>query len=237
MSHNSASTTPPPTTVQLNPATNSMAASLPTADLGFEALGEKMTMFTMRFEESMERKRRQILEEKHEFGKAMAEDKDSQRTLRKEIEHYKQREQDIVDMIKQEAAEVAEAESVIAQISRKKISREEHYKQLQAQIEELQETVKKKRELKAQERQTLASQASQNAPELAFWEEYLGMRIEGVGLADHLKIVFTHLVDSDWTKEFWFIDAVDPVVDRLNETRDFASFLKEIRELFKRIAE
>lgn len=31
------------------------------------------------------------------------------------------------------------------------------------------------------------------------------MRIEGAGVLDHLKIVYTHMVDSDWTKEFYFI--------------------------------
>lgn len=31
------------------------------------------------------------------------------------------------------------------------------------------------------------------------------MRIEGAGVTDHLKIVYTHIVDSDWSKEFSFI--------------------------------
>ena len=31
------------------------------------------------------------------------------------------------------------------------------------------------------------------------------MRIEGAGVTDHLKIIYTHIVDSDWLKEFWFI--------------------------------
>lgn len=33
----------------------------------------------------------------------------------------------------------------------------------------------------------------------------MGMRIEGAGIADHLKITYTHLVDADWSKEFWFV--------------------------------
>jgi hypothetical protein len=31
------------------------------------------------------------------------------------------------------------------------------------------------------------------------------MKIEGAGIADHLKITYTHLVDPDWDKEFWFV--------------------------------
>lgn len=59
--------------------------------------------------------------------------------------------------------------------------------------------------MRAAERKILSSQASRNAPELLFWEDYLGMRIEGAGVTDHLKFVFTHIIDSDWTKEFSFI--------------------------------
>jgi kinetochore protein Spc25, fungi type len=98
------------------------------------------------------------------------------------------------------------------------------------------------------------------------------MRIEGAGVTDRLKIVYTHIIDSDWTKEFSFIinmvtrdyegkccifsllllytagthsllviqcrpsldrEVVGRSVDKLNETRDFVLFLKEMRQLFK----
>lgn len=42
-------------------------------------------------------------------------------------------------------------------------------------------------------------------PELAFWEDHLGMRIDGAGVADHLKITFTHLVERDCAREFWVV--------------------------------
>lgn len=31
------------------------------------------------------------------------------------------------------------------------------------------------------------------------------MRIEGAGVPDHLKIIYTHIIDSDWMKQFHFI--------------------------------
>lgn len=106
------------------------------------------------------------------------------------------------------------------------------------------------------------------------------MRIEGAGIADHLKITYTHLVDADWGKEFWFVVSMmsrdyegiyiypcallgvfaawdsptnccpsvtkcrpklDPeevarVVDKLNESREFSPFLKDMRQLFKKAA-
>ena len=31
------------------------------------------------------------------------------------------------------------------------------------------------------------------------------MRIAGTSVADHLKIIFTHLCEKDWDTEYWFI--------------------------------
>ena len=74
------------------------------------------------------------------------------------------------------------------------------------------------------------------------------MRIEGAGVADHLKIVFTHVLESDWEKEYVFVvnmskrdyevvqcrprlpeGVIQEAVGRLNETRNFGGFLKEMR--------
>ena len=128
----------------------------------------------------------------------------------------------------EEAGEVAEAQAAIADMERKKRMKDDHKENLLVQIEETKLAIEKKRasrlalslhicllmkltffflsfQVRAAERQALAIQQSKNAPELAFWEDHLGMRIEGAGIADHLKITYTHLVDADWSKEFWFV--------------------------------
>jgi len=53
------------------------------------------------------------------------------------------------------------------------------------------------------ERRALAAQASKNGPELTFWEEHLAMKLEGVK-EDILRIVFSHVYESDWTRECSF---------------------------------
>lgn len=77
------------------------------------------------------------------------------------------------------------------------------------------------------------------------------MRIEGLGIDDRIKFVFTHVDERDWDRQCWFElnmetkdyqivsaepalddEAVDAVVERLNETRELASFLKAVRALF-----
>lgn len=57
---------------------------------------------------------------------------------------------------------------------------------------------------RSQERRALAAQASRNVPELAFWEEHLAMKIEGVR-EDVLRVVFSHIKENDWTREYSFI--------------------------------
>ena len=49
-----------------------------------------------------------------------------------------------------------------------------------------------------------AAQALKNEPELTFWEDHLAMKLEGVK-EDVLRIVFSHVYESDWTRECSFI--------------------------------
>ena len=53
------------------------------------------------------------------------------------------------------------------------------------------------------ERRALAAQASKNGPELSFWEEHLAMKIVGVK-EDVLRIVYSHISESDWMREYSF---------------------------------
>ena len=77
------------------------------------------------------------------------------------------------------------------------------------------------------------------------------MQIEGAGMADRLKFVFTHVNKKDWEREAWFelctekrdyevgvcrpkveVEKVEACVERLNESRDLTAFLKGMRGLF-----
>ena len=122
---------------------------------------------------------------------------------------------------------------------------------LEKQCAAVREAIAKKRKLIAAEKSALDAQASHNAPELAFWEDYLGLRIEGAGRLDHIRFIFTGIDEKLPEKEFECIlsvemrdyevvatrprldkDVVEATVERLNDTRSVAKFLKEIREGF-----
>lgn len=147
--------------------------------------------------------------------------------------------------------EIAEVEREISTMSSQKASKETTRDALTAQIETVRSAIKKKRSLLSKEKSELAAQATHNQPELAFWEDYLGLRIEGAGRADHIRFVFTCLDDVELEREFEVVvsmerreyeivgtrpklerDVVEGCVERLNETRNIPKFLKEVREAF-----
>jgi kinetochore protein Spc25 len=150
-----------------------------------------------------------------------------------------------------ESAETVEMHNAISTLTQQRDERLSHRDNLKAQIIEVQKAISARREAQLKHRRYLDGQARYNEPELDFWENYLGLRIEGVGQNDRLKFVYTNICELDWDREAWFeLDTserdyqvreyrpkveredVERVLERLNETRDLASFLKGMRELF-----
>lgn len=101
-----------------------------------------------------------------------------------------------------------------------------------------------------QHAQAQNEQARLNAPELAFWEAHLCLRIEGAGKEDRLRFIFSHVDERNWEREAWFEldtarrdyrvvgarpklegDVVETCVEWLNENRELGQFLRGMREL------
>lgn len=141
--------------------------------------------------------------------------------------------------------------AAISALSTQKDERAASRDKLKAEFSDVQRAIAVRREAQQKHSRYLDSQARHNAPELAFWRGYLGLHIEGAGVEDKLKFVFTHVDERDWDREAWFLlsmgqpeyevfdcrpklqkDEVDRVLYRLNEGRDLSLFLKGMRELF-----
>lgn len=106
----------------------------------------------------------------------------------------------------------------------------------------------------AAQREYSAQQDAQsrfNVPELDFWITNLGLRIDGAGREDRLKFIYTHVDERDWDREAWFElitssrdydvkhcrpklekEAVERVLEKVNESRELVVLLKGMRELF-----
>ncbi len=153
--------------------------------------------------------------------------------------------------IVKESQEKAEMQEAISSLTQQRDERLTHRDTLRSQINEIQKTISARREAQLKHRRYLDGQSRYNEPELDFWESYLGLRIEGLGKDDRLKFVYTNVDEREWDREAWFEldtserdykvqeirpkverEEVDRVVERLNESRDLAGFLKGMRELF-----
>ncbi|KTW31970.1 uncharacterized protein T551_00652 [Pneumocystis jirovecii RU7] len=230
---------------------STLLSSLPSISISFDETKAKMMQFTAKFDKFIMNMKEKQLEEKNRHSKAMAGDREIQKTLQNQVENYKQIEKNMLLAVEKEKQEVMEAELSISEFKEKKAMMSEKREYLSQQIQDINQIIQKKRELRANMRHMLIKQASKNQPELKFWEDYLAMKIEGVK-DDFLKIVFTHIDENDWMREFYFIinlsqrdyevtecspplTTINEIVLKLNQSRDFFEFLKDMRKDFKKI--
>ncbi|KAK9480681.1 chromosome segregation protein Spc25-domain-containing protein [Lipomyces japonicus] len=226
--------------------------SVPQFVFDFEKLQLKMNTFHGKFDEFIANGREKVLADRNVFENEIAEAKEQQQHLLIQIKHYKDKEAELTQENAREQQEVQETEQSIAEFTQKKQELTVLRDAVIRQITETQKMLEKLRQERSNERSKLLAQSSLNAPELAFWEKNLGMRIEGVQ-DDCLKVIFTLVSESAWDKEYYVLidlgardyeiqkcepqldkNVLEDLIVRLNESRDFSRFLKELRMAFKR---
>ncbi|KAF1943067.1 hypothetical protein EJ02DRAFT_374617 [Clathrospora elynae] len=229
----------------------SMADQLPSINFGFNDLRSRMDQFTARFDAFIEKGRRRVLEERNQFRINIAELHDDERMKERDIKMLEHKTAQHTQTLAKESQETSEMQEAISALTLQRDERLSHRDTLRAQIAEIQKSISARREAQLKHRRYLDGQSRYNEPELDFWESYLGLRIEGLGKDDRLKFVYTNVNEREWDHEAWFEldtserdyrvlefrpkverEEVERVVERLNETRDLASFLKGMRELF-----
>lgn len=150
-----------------------------------------------------------------------------------------------------EAAEAREIQEAVASLSDQRDKHAQTRDALKAQIATTQREIDARLAAQRAHAAQLDSQARFNLPELDFWVDNLGLKIEGAGKNDHLKFVYTCVDERDWSREAWFElvteardydvrscrprldrEKVERVLERVNETRELAVLLKGMRELF-----
>ncbi|KAG9628155.1 kinetochore protein-like protein spc25, partial [Aureobasidium melanogenum] len=235
----------------LTPDPPSMVDQLPSIKFGFDDLRDRMARFTQRFDDFIEQGRKRVLEERNHFRINMSEIQESQRSRRRELEDMSNKSIAHQNTLAKEAQEHQEMQQQIEELDLQRQNHEAHRDDLRSQISSLQKSINTRRQAQHHHQRQLDNQARHNRPELHFWESHLCMRIEGLGIDDRIKFVYTHVDERDWdrqcafelnmeTKDYQVVavepalddEAVDTVVERLNETRDLAAFLKAMRALF-----
>lgn len=167
------------------------------------------------------------------------------------IEDYQKKEQDYTSLCSAQQKEVDESRDAIESFSSKRDEMDQMRKQLVQQMEKVKDNIRKKKELQLKERKALNEQMALISPEVYFWEQTLGLRIEGVQ-EDVLKFEFTNVDEKDYSRAFsctldlseadykiikckpeLSADVVEAIVKGLNETRRVNLFLKNLRKAFK----
>ncbi|KAI9655376.1 MAG: kinetochore-associated Ndc80 complex subunit spc25 [Bathelium mastoideum] len=174
-----------------------------------------------------------------------------QRMRKRDIEIVELKLETHAQTLSKESQETEEMENAISELSSQRDNRASHRDYLREQVADMQKTIAARREAQQKHARYLDSQARYNIPELDFWQDYLCLRIEGAGIEDRLKFVYSHVSERDWEQEAWFEldmssreykvlhykpkverELVDQVVEKLNESRDLGAFLKGMRGLF-----
>ena len=154
-----------------------------------------------------------------------------------------------------EQSEKAEMNSAIRSLESTHAAHSQTRDRLKQQVAQTQRQIDSKLVAQREYSSKLESQSRLNGPELLFWETCLGVRLEGAGMDDRIKCVFTFDGENGREeREVWFeLDlsrrdyevraiggavqegnikaGVERVVDRLNETRNIGHFLAGMRSL------
>ena len=174
-----------------------------------------MNLFTNRFDDFISQGRKQVLESRNQFRISVAEIHEQSRTTQQKLDTLAQKSSVHNSNIGREAAETVELQDAIGQLSKQKDQSAKVKERLSAEIRQVGEEIEvRQREQRAYE-ERLEEQRRMNGPELRFWTENLGMKIEASETAngksrkvkttaDRLKIVFTHVDEVQWEKECWF---------------------------------
>ena len=155
--------------------------------------------------------------------------------------------------LSKESVEKAEMHAHISSLTAHRDTLSAQNSTLHAELKSLQSTLTARKEAQAKHARYLSSQSRHNIPELSFWEDHLCMRIEGAGVEDRLRFVFTHIIEKDWEREGCFeldtssrdyrvpktvpkLDSseVEALVETMNESRELGPFFKGMREAFVR---
>lgn len=242
-----------------------MADTLPSIDFNFGDLRERMAQFTARFDDFIERGRKRVLEERNAFrmnladaeGRQLSARRDRARPLICSSDQQRQRKQAIHELESKTsshahilAREAQEAEEMHEAIKGLTLQKEEHNRQrdiIKTEIESIQTSIRHKREAQATHQRSLDAQARHNLPELQFWENCLGMHLEGTGVEDRLRFVFDSSGGNESIPECWFElqigreqkvantkprlerDDIEAAQESLQETKQFGLFIKTMR--------
>ncbi|KAI8832194.1 chromosome segregation protein Spc25-domain-containing protein [Chytridium lagenaria] len=215
----------------------------------YDALRRDCAAFLETYDAWVAQKKENILMVKNSYQHKSAEQKEKYLQLKSELDHLQNHMSGLKKAEEREMMETHEMEKTISELSLK------HGNQMMLKDKLEQETYELREQIQSR-RKTLEAIIAQreeverkSKPEAAFFESKLAMKI--LTLKDNLlRFSFTLINSKDWDEEYFFIVDVsneiykvvkcqpeikelDELVGKLNRTRDFYTFLKEVRKAFQ----
>ncbi|KAI9101381.1 chromosome segregation protein Spc25-domain-containing protein [Phlyctochytrium arcticum] len=229
------------------------APSIPTSiDAHLNDLNDECSAFLDRFNVWAATKKKEIEEGRMAYLQTLEEFQARQTQLESQIEALKIKELENEQVFEREKREATEMENEVNELKVQKDEREFARGELLDNVSRMQSDLRRRREDLALKREARRTQHQRLQPELECYEQKLAVQI--IGLQNEiLKFIFTHVNPADWDQEYSFVIDVrrqdyqvidcnpplpilDGLVEWLNSTRDFSTFLKMMRRGFATIA-
>ncbi|PWY98196.1 hypothetical protein BCV70DRAFT_201985 [Testicularia cyperi] len=218
----------------------------------FSSIVATVKSFSHRFKAYTENAISNINDDKAEFDANRMEHRNQLRMLDREIEDAKAAQRELWDTIAHEREQDTSLRTRQQALQAQKASVTQRCNELQAEISELRQKLEIRKKAKEAQREKLKEQMDRNGPELRLLEAKTGCSVTPTKIGDQLKFTFNLMNPDDWSQECHYtIDVsssrykvisispklpstvLDPLVDELNTTRKFYTFVKKMRSALR----
>ncbi|EPX71194.1 kinetochore protein Spc25 [Schizosaccharomyces octosporus yFS286] len=223
-------------------------SNFPELELNYNDLKSKISNFNSIFDRFLQDERKQLLNNKNEHLKKLSNVYENQKNIEKTLDHLQAREQTYNELLEKERVEREATEQEIQTIQGKVEAMQKRKQTVLDEIERSRAVLTTKQQTKEELESSKRKQEQLNMPELQFWQDYLGLRMEGVH-EEVIRFVFTNIDEKNWDRPFSFqinlshidyevthcrplLPTLDNLVHKLNQSRDFYQFLRDIRKGF-----
>ncbi|EJT98977.1 hypothetical protein DACRYDRAFT_101583 [Dacryopinax primogenitus] len=225
-----------------------LASPQPSIPLHPKPLLHSLAAFQAAVDAYVHKGKQEIGRRKEAQGLRLNEDADRKREMEEAIEREKRREIELIEVLEKERLEAKEMESSLQLLKKQLASLTEQASALDGEANDLRMRINRLRKDKSRDISLLQDRAQSMSPQLALYEGALGFSVTGVK-DDILLFKFMHLEESAPTRLFSFVldlsqqdyivtmsepplGAMPRLVDELNNTRQFWTFIKGVRAAF-----
>lgn len=214
-------------------------------------LESRIADVSAKFQAFIARQKSEIVNAREQYVHGVSQIQTECRELARHLKEAELKESELQHQVERELGDANGSQSRISELKAREKTLTGERGVLEKQVQELGSKVQLKREELSQLREHKQRQGELDVPETLVYEQLLGFKIEGLK-DDVLKLVFNNVDQKDVKKEYtvmlnvsqheYTVEGVDPqiaeeemalMLEKFNESRDLAQFLKHVRRAFK----